>query len=130
MWSTLVGGLLKTVAPDVASYYREKQKLKQEVKLEILRGKAAYEQQKTARASESEGRDHEWEIESIRNSGWKDELVIIVLTFPLVLVFIPAFAPFVLEGFRVLDTTPDWYRWMIISIYLATFGIRVWRRKL
>jgi hypothetical protein len=108
----------------------EKQRLKQEVELEVLRGKRAWEEAKSRRASESEGRDHEWEVESIRNSGWKDELVILVLTIPLVLVFIPATAPYVLEGFKILETTPDWYRWMIVMIYAATFGIRVWRRKL
>jgi hypothetical protein len=129
MWSSIVGALLGKVAPKVADYYIQKQTLKQEVELEVLRGKAAYEAAKTKRASESEGRDHEWELESIRNSGWKDELVIIVLTIPLVLVFTPL-ADVVLEGFRVLGTTPDWYRWMVMTIYAATFGIRVWRRKL
>ena len=130
MWSSIVGALLGKVAPKVADYYMQKQQLKQEVELEVLRGKAAYELAKTKRASESEGRDHEWEIESIRNSGWKDELVIIVLTIPMVLVFIPTLSPFVLEGFKVLAITPDWYRWLIVMIYAATFGIRVWRRKL
>jgi hypothetical protein len=130
MWSSIVGALLGKVAPKVADYYIQKQTLKQEVELEVLRGKAAYEQAKTQRASESEGRDHDWEIESIRNSGWKDELVIIVLTIPMCFVFIPGLAPYVLEGFRVLETTPDWYRWLILMIYAATFGIRVWRRKL
>lgn len=129
MWSSIVGALLGKVAPKVADYYIQKQTLEQEVRLEVLRGKAAYEAAKTKRASESEGRDHDWEIESIRNSGWKDELVIIVLTIPLVFVFTP-WAPAVLEGFRILETTPDWYRWMILMIYAATFGIRIWRRKL
>ncbi len=129
MWSSIVGALLGKVAPKVADYYIKKQELKQEIALETLRGKAEYERAKSQRASESEGRDHEWEIESIRNSGWKDELVIIVLTIPLVLVFTP-YAPQVLEGFAVLATTPDWYRWLILMIYAATFGIRVWRRKL
>ncbi len=129
MWSSIVGALLGKVAPKVADSYMQKQALKQEVQLEVLRGKAEYERAKTHRASESEGRDHEWEIESIRNSGWKDELVIIVLTIPMVLVFIPSLSHFVLEGFRILETTPDWYRWLIVMIYAATFGIRVWRRK-
>jgi hypothetical protein len=130
MWSSIVGALLGKVAPKVADYYMEKNKLAQEVELEVLRGKRAYEEAKTKRASESEGRDHDWEIESVRNSGWKDELVILVLTVPLVLVFIPQMAPYVLQGFEILETTPDWYRWLILVIYSATFGIRIWRRKL
>ena len=129
MWSSIVGALLGKVAPKVADYYIAKQQLKQEVTLEILRGKAEYEKAKTKRASESEGRDHEWELESIRNSGWKDEATWLVLSIPMIFVFFPPMAPYVLEGFRILETTPSWYRWLVIMIYAATFGIRVWRRK-
>ncbi len=129
MWTTIVGTLLSKVAPKVADYYMKKQELKQEVELEVLRGKRAYEEAKSRRASESEGRDHEWEIESIRNSGWKDELVILVLSAPLVAVFVPGLEVYVARGFEHLSTTPDWYRWLIVMIYAATFGIRVWRRK-
>lgn len=129
MWSGIVGALLQKVAPKVADYYMDKEEQKHLIEMEKLRGKQAWEEAKTRRASESEGRDHAWELESIRNSGWKDELVIIVLTIPLVLVFIPFTQPFVETGFRHLEMTPDWYRFLILSIYGATFGIRLWRRK-
>lgn len=129
MWSSIVGALLGKVAPKVADYYMQKQALKQEVELETLRGKAEYERMKTARASESEGRDHEWELESIRNSGWKDEWVLLLLSIPLVLVFIPYFQSTVLEGFNTLAQTPDWYRWLVMMIFAAIYGIRLWRRK-
>lgn len=131
IWSSIVGGLLDKVAPAVANHYKEKQQQKHDIEMEKLRGKAAWEKAKTERASESEGRDHEWEIESIRNSGWKDEWVLILLSIPLILVFFPYpwGAPAVLQGFEVLETTPDWYRWLVMVIYAAIFGIRLWRRK-
>jgi len=25
--------------------------------------------------------------------------------------------------------TPDWYQWLILSVFAAIYGIRVWRRK-
>lgn len=130
LWDSIVGGLLGKVAPKVADYYIEKQALKQEVKLEILRGKARYEQAKSDRAAQSEGRDHDWELESVRNSGWKDELVIVVLSIPLIGVFIPGVEVFIAKGFEHLEGTPEWYRWLVMMIYAATFGIRIWRRKL
>lgn len=130
MWESIVGALMGKVAPSVAEYYIQKQKLKHERELEILRGKAAYEAAKTKRASESEGRDHEWELESIRNSGFKDEWAFGILSIPMVLAFIPYTQPFVMEGFRALETTPLWYRITVASIYLATFGIRMWRRDM
>ncbi len=129
MLSGIIGALLQKVAPKVADYYMDKEEQKHLIEMEKLRGKQAWEEAKTRRASESEGRDHAWELESIRNSGWKDELVIIVLTIPLVLVFIPFTQPYVETGFQHLEMTPDWYRFLILSIYGATFGIRLWRRK-
>lgn len=129
MWSTIVSSLLGSVAPSVAEYYIDKQKLKHERKLEQIRGKIAYEKAKTQRASESEGRDHDWEIESIRNSGIKDEWILLLLSIPLVLVFIPYTQPYVMDGFRVLETTPEWYRWLILLIFTSVYGIRIWRRK-
>lgn len=128
MWSSIVGALLGKVAPKVADYYIEKQKLKQEVELEVLRGKRAYEEAKSRRASESEGRDADWELESIRNSGWKDEWVLIVLSIPMICVFVPGLQGYIATGFDQLQTTPDWYRWLVGIIYAATFGIRIWRR--
>jgi hypothetical protein len=73
--------------------------------------------------------DAAWEQSSIQNSGWKDEFVLVVLSIPLLLVFVPWTSPYVLAGFGVLDQTPEWYRWLLAMIYAATFGIRVWRRK-
>lgn len=73
--------------------------------------------------------DAAWEQASIANSGWKDEATWVVLSIPLVLVFVPQLAPYVLTGFEVLDQTPDWYRWLVVMVYAATYGIRVWRRS-
>lgn len=73
--------------------------------------------------------DAAWEQASIANSGWKDEFVLLVLSIPLVLVFVPVTAPSVLRGFEVLESTPEWYRWLAVMIYAATYGIRVWRRS-
>jgi len=130
MWSSIVGALLGKVAPKVADYYMQKEQLKADIELEILKGKAAYEAAKTQRASESEGRDHEWELESIKNSGWKDEWVLIVLSIPMIAVFIPPLTIHIQAGFDALATTPLWYRTTVMTIYLATFGIRLWRRDM
>jgi len=130
LWESVVGALLGKVAPEVAGYYRDKQKLEHERKLEILKGKLAYEAAKTARAEASEGRDHEWELESIKNSGWKDEWILILLSIPLVLVFIPQAQGYILIGFQNLAQTPDWYQWLVMLIFTAVYGIRIWRRKM
>lgn len=129
MWSSIVGALLGKVAPQVAEYYIQKQKLKQEAKLEELRGKVAWQQSLSARASESEGRDHEWELAMIENSGWKDEWVLLMISIPLPLSFIPHTQAYVTGGFEALAATPLWYQGMIVTIFFAVYGIRKWRRK-
>lgn len=112
----------------IGEYFKEKQRLKHELRVEELRGKVEWEKAKTRRASESEGRDHEWELMSIQNSGWKDEWVLVVLSIPMILSFIPHTVAYVQMGFAALENTPVWYRITVASIYLATFGLRLWRR--
>lgn len=130
MWAKIVATLTGQTVEAVLEYKNTKRKLEADIELEKLRGKAAWEAAKTQRASESEGRDHEWELESIRNSGWKDEWVLVVLSIPMILVFIPWTQPAILIGFEELATTPVWYRTTVMTIYLATFGLRLWRRDM
>jgi hypothetical protein len=130
MWAKIIATLTGQTVEAVMNYKSTKTRLKADIELEKLRGKAAYEMAKTQRASESEGRDHEWELESIRNSGWKDEWVLIILSIPMVLVFIPFTQAAIMNGFAVLQDTPLWYRTTVMTIYLATFGLRLWRRDM
>ena len=128
MWQTIMTKLLGSFSETAAQVYIEKKKLEHERDMEKLRGKIAYEAAKTERAIRSEGLDHEWELESIRNSGWKDEWVLVLLSIPLVLVFIPWTQDTVLTGFQTLEQTPEWYRWIVMVIFLAIYGVRLWRR--
>ena len=128
MWAKIIATLTGQTVEAVLEYKSAKAKAKADIQLEILRGKAAYQAAKTQRAENSEGRDAEWESQSIANSGWKDEWVLIVLSLPMILSFIPYTQPFVVSGFIALNDTPLWYRTTVMTIYLATFGIRLWRR--
>lgn len=129
MWEAIVGKLLGGFGENVVEYYKAKQTLKHERRLEVLRGKVLYEQAKSERAAKSEGYDADWEIAQIKNSGWKDEFTLIVLSIPMIGVFIPGLEGYMAAGFENLAETPDWYRWLIVMIYAATWGIRIWRRK-
>ena len=130
MWAKIIATLTGQTVEAVLNYKSAKMQLKADIVLEKLRGKAAYERAKSERAVISEGRDAEWESQSIANSGWKDEWVIIIMSIPMILSFIPWTQPFVVQGFVALDATPLWYRTTVMTIYLATFGIRLWRRDM
>lgn len=129
MFSTILTALLSKAIPSAADFFIAREKLQQEAKLEELRGKAEWQRAMTQRASESEGRDHEWELAMIDKAGWKDEWVLGLISVPLVGVFIPQTQQGVLEGFRILEQTPVWYQGMVVTIFFAVYGIRKWRRK-
>lgn len=123
MFAKLLGKIIGGPAAEKAvEYFNEKQKLKQELKLAKLNGKIALER---AREDNSAA----WAQAHIANSGWKDEYVLVILSIPLVLVFIPGTSQYILQGFQVLEQTPEWYRWLIVSVMAAIYGIKpAWDR--
>ena len=129
IWDTIVEAALGKFAPSIVGHYTKKMQLKNEIEMEKLRGKAQYEMAKSERAAQSEGRDHEWEMESLRNSGFKDEWVMGLVSIPAIGAFIPKFQPYIVEGFKALEATPVWYQIIMSSVFLAAYGIRWWRRK-
>lgn len=68
--------------------------------------------------------DSEWEIEQIKQSGWKDEWVTILISIPLVLCFIPGGTIYVTNGFEALKGTPDWYQYAVLAVFAAALGFR------
>jgi hypothetical protein len=75
--------------------------------------------------------DMQWEMEMAKQaaSSWKDEYVLILVSIPAVLAFIPGAAPVVADGFDAIDKMPRWYQIVFVSVLLATYGIRWWRRS-
>src|SRR5688500_10373139 len=130
MFGTILTALLGKALPSAADFFMKREELKQQVQLEKLRGKIAWEEGLTKRASESEGHDADWELARIKEAGWKDEWVLILLSIPMVMSFIPKLQPYVIGGFAALSQTPDWYRWLTLMIFAAISGLRVWRRKM
>lgn len=74
--------------------------------------------------------DANWEMEFARQaaSSWKDEYTLIVISLPAIGCFIPGMDVYVRRGFEALQATPTWYQIAFLSIFLATYGIRYWRR--
>ncbi len=129
MLEKLISGVFGEAGKAYLEYRGKKKELQHERKLERLRGKIAYEKAKSDRAAKSEGYDNDWELSQIQNSGWKDEFTLLVLSIPMILVFVPGFEQYIATGFENLAKTPEWYRWLIVMIYAASWGIRIWRRK-
>lgn len=133
-WEKLVGG---GVVQPIADYFtkREERKalesqMKSQEKMKDHELEMAFKTRQIDLVSQGLTADMNWEMEFARQASgtWKDEYTLIVVSIPAILAFIPSCAQYVAAGFEALAKTPLWYQVMLSSIFLATYGIRAWRR--
>ena len=121
--------LLSGLTGPVAGYFQKRQELKYQLKLTKLESKIKIEEARANRKAKELEADTNWELMQLQKQGWKDDWILILLSIPLVMAFIPQLTIYVYAGFAVLAQTPEWYRWLIMLIFTAIYGIRIWRRK-
>ena len=129
-----IGGIIgKDAGASVVQYFNKKQELKQNLKLAKLEGKVRVAEAKANFELKKLEGDQAWSQAMIANSGWKDEYVLVLLSIPLVFVFIPGAADYILAGFNVLGSTPEWYRWLIVVVFAAVYGVKpvlnIWKKN-
>ena len=56
--------------------------------------------------------------------GWKDEFILLILFFPLIVSFIPVIQDATMKGFEIMKTVPDWYMYLIVAIVVVVYGLR------
>lgn len=116
----IVSGLISPVTNIVKGWQdRKKAKLEGEIRL----NQAAVDA-KINRLQTDQNADIAWEQLSIKNSGWKDEYILIMLSLPMILCFIPGMDIYVQMGFAALDKTPKWYQWAFMVAVGSSFGYR------
>ena len=107
MWQTI----LAPIAQLLGGYLKNKAEEKQAVherKLEVIK------------------HESKWDNIQATNAGtsWKDEWLTLLFSVPLVMAFVPSAVPYVIEGFKALETMPEWYRVYLGVIMAASFGVR------
>ena len=73
--------------------------------------------------------DYDTEAQRQMQYSWKDEYLVIVLTFPFIGSFIPKVQDHIKLGWEYVALAPPWYQWSFIGIICATFGLRWYARK-
>ena len=107
------------VAGDMIKGVVETKKAKATAKLtEIKAATALKEQQIAGKVS--------WEASAVdqMKGSWKDEVSLIVLLFPAVLVFIPGCQEYIKTGFIALQELPSYYQHLLYIAISASFGIK------
>ena len=107
------------VAGDVVTGIVETKKKKAEVKLKKIEAEAVHMDKIIAGEAE-------WETEAVKqmDGSWKDELSLVVLLLPAVLVFVPGCQDFVKSGFVALRELPSYYQNLLYIAISASFGIK------
>jgi len=111
-------------------YFQRKAELKQELKLKKLEGQLADQEARNNNAEKRAEENHSWEMGHVSQmNGYKDEFVLGVVSTPVIMGFIPGLDKYALAGFDVLEKMPLWYQILLVTIYLAIYGIRAYSGK-
>ena len=107
------------VASNAVSGFIETKKLKQEAKVTKIKADTKLLQDQIAGKVA-------WEASAVdqMQGSWKDELILICLLGPGVLVFIPGMTDHVHAGFIALQSLPDYYKHLLYIACSASFGIK------
>jgi len=118
MWQLLAKPLLGVVTDSVKGFVETK-KAKADLKLtEIKATKVLKEKQIAGEVA--------WEASAVdqMKGSWKDELILICLLGPAVLVFFPGMTEHVHAGFIALQSLPDYYKHLLYLACSVSFGVR------
>jgi hypothetical protein len=120
MIGSVIGGAFKS--------WMEVRKVKQEGRIAIAQAQIEQKSEKIKAETSIYQKKQEMDLASMTDMkyGWKDEYLVILLSVPIIMAFIPQLAPFALEGFGIISQMPAWYKWAFTGMVAATFGLRTW----
>lgn len=117
---SVIGGAFKT--------WMENRTAKQQGKIEITKAKIEQKKEKIKAETSIYQKKQEMDIASMTDMkyGWKDEYLVILLSIPIIMAFIPPLSSYALAGFAIVAQMPPWYKWAFTGMIAATFGLRTW----
>lgn len=116
-----IGAAISAIG-SVAKSWLETRKVKAQGQIDIAKAKVDAKVKKV----ELEAQMDLSAVDGMRYS-WKDEFLVLLLAAPYVGCFIPPIAPYIDQGFKILESsTPEWYRWAFLGAIVASFGLRTW----
>ena len=108
------------VAGQAVSGFVETKKAKAQLKLTEVQAATKLKQDQIA------GKVN-WEASAVdqMKGSWKDELILICLLTPAVLVFVPGMTPHIEAGFLALHNLPDYYKHLLYLACSVSFGVKM-----
>ena len=116
----LIGPITSTIG-SLGKSWLETKKVKAEGKIAITAAKVEAKVKKIEQQGEMDLKSTDG-----MSTSFKDESLLILLSIPIIMCFIPGLAQYALAGFAILETTPDWLKWALTGMIAASFGLRTW----
>lgn len=132
-WFSTIKGMLggEGIVKPITDVLNKKAELKAQAEKQKREVESALQTKKLEQIEKAGDYEQAWNLAQINNSGWKDEFWTIVLSLPFIGCFIPEIQGYVLEGFKVIERTPEWYRYFVGIAISAAFGYaqlnRAWK---
>ena len=79
---------------------------------------------KVSRLKNGDEKAADLDMVSIKERGLKDEFIMLVVFVPLMVSFIPDYAPYVNAGLLALKGVPEYYWYVVAALVIYTFGFR------
>lgn len=119
----LAKGLLSPITNMLGSWQQRKTaKLSNELKIA-----AAVTTAKIEKISTQQDADIKWENTALVNAGIKDEAMMAVILAPMLGCFIPGLAPYIREGFQIMnDVLPAYWEYAFYSTVGVSYGLKKW----
>lgn len=116
----IIGGVVE-LGRSIGGGILERSKLKAKGKIEIKKAKIRSQIKRWDRLAEMD-------IEAMKGMqfSWKDEYILVLMSIPLILAFVPGLEWHVKQSFAIINNLPEWYRWSWMGIVTATYGLRTW----
>lgn len=129
----ILGGVVKPIT----EYFARRQEIKADDRRQERAIKQAMTERQIDLIKAGLAADLSWEMEFARQArtSWKDEYILLILSLPFILCFIPADfstwmggAYYVVQGLEAIDKLPVWYQLLVGIHFCATIGVRFWRK--
>jgi len=94
----------------------------------VIKGKQRVKEAEISAKEKAVASKNDWELESAKAAAtsWKDELWTVLFVVIIAACFFPSSQPYVFEGFRALEETPNWFQIAIGMSVSASFGIKAY----
>ena len=125
IFSSIASGLVQPVV----SYFNTKQQLSAAATQQKLQIQQATADRQAELIKQGLSADAAWEMASITAGQSSRNFELYVVSVPLVMCFTP-WAYLVKKGFDAISSTPSWFQLVFVTIFLANYGVRFWRRNI